>query len=61
MRIGEYLRESDIDTYKKLKRVRKSKRKKKNKIELGDRPENLMKHDAYKRVRGRLRQIKWGC
>ena len=30
------------------------------KIELGDRPENLMKHDAYRRVRGSLRQIRWG-
>ena len=30
------------------------------KIELGDRPENLMKHDAYRRVRGALRQIRWG-
>jgi len=32
----------------------------KKEIELGDSISNLMKHDAYKRVRGALRQIRWG-
>jgi len=63
MTIGEYLKMTDIDTYRKLMRMAKmkhKKQKKKNEIKLGDRVENLMKHDAYKRVRGALRQIKWG-
>jgi len=30
------------------------------KIKLGDKPENLMKHDAYKRQGRRIRQTKWG-
>lgn len=56
MKIGEYLREKDKDTYIKLMRIDR-----KNKdIKLGDKAENLMKHDAYKRVRGALRQIRWG-
>lgn len=57
MTIGEYLKRNDIDTYRKLMGI-KSKRKKK--IMLGDKPERLMQHDAYKRVRGALRQIRWG-
>ncbi len=58
MTIGEYIKLTDIETYKKLIKLCKIKPKKE--IELGDRPENLMKHDAYKRVRGALRQIRWG-
>ena len=57
MTIGEYLRKNDIDTYKKLKKIGEKQQRKK--IKLGDRPENLMRHDAYKRVNRRLRQIKW--
>ncbi len=57
MNIGEIIRSKDIDTYRKLMGI-KSKRKKK--IMLGDKPERLMQHDAYKRVRGALRQIRWG-
>lgn len=56
MTIGEIMRYKDIDTYRKLMRIRN----KKGKIRLGDKPENLMQHDAYKRVRGALRQIRWG-
>ncbi len=58
MTIGEILRRTDIDTYRKLLKI--GKRQNKKEIELGDRPENLMKHDAYKRVRGALRQTRWG-
>ncbi len=56
MNIGEIIRSKDIDTYRKLMRIRN----KKGKIRLGDKPERLMQHDAYKRVRGALRQIRWG-
>lgn len=56
MKIGEILKRTDIDTYRKLMRIRN----KKGKIRLGDKPERLMQHDAYKRVRGALRQIRWG-
>lgn len=63
MNIGEYLKMTDIDTYRKLMRMAKmkhKKQKKKNEIKLGDSIENLMKHDAYKRIGRRIRQIKWG-
>lgn len=62
MTIGEYLKITDIDTYRRLMKIGKRKHKKhrkKNEIELGDRVENLMRHDAYKRVGGRLKQVKW--
>lgn len=58
MTIGEILRRTDVDTYKQLMQI--GRRHNKKEIELGDRPENLMRHDAYKRVRGALRQIRWG-
>jgi hypothetical protein len=58
MTIGEYLRKNDIDTYKKLKKIGEKQQRKK--IKLGDRPERLMMHDAYKRIGRRIRQIKWG-
>ena len=60
MTIGEYIKLTDIETYNKLKKLCRLIIDKPRKIELGDKPENLMKHDAYKRVRGALRQIKWG-
>lgn len=56
MIIGEYLRRNDIDTYRKLKAIGK----KQQNIKLGDKPENLMKHDSYKRQGRRIRQVKWG-
>lgn len=69
MKIGEYIARTDLPTYQRLKRKynlnsnkcnKTRKRKKKQTIELGDSVHNLMKHDAHKRIRGRLRQIKWG-
>jgi len=63
MKIGEIIRSKDIDTYRKLKSIEKKKNKKhrkKKEIELGDSIHNLMKHDAYKRIGRRIRQIKWG-
>ncbi len=60
MTIGEYIKSTDTETYNKLKNHCKLDIEKPRKIELGDRPENLMKHDAYRRVRGAIRQIRWG-
>ncbi|AOY77205.1 hypothetical protein [Clostridium formicaceticum] len=55
-KIGEQLKYKDRKTYNELKQLCKSKEK----IQLGDRPENLMKHDSHKRVGRRMRQVKWG-
>ena len=60
MTIGEYLYIYDRDTYLKLKNLCKKEKKENKKIELGDTAENLMKHDSYRRVKGALRQTKWG-
>ncbi|MCR2042677.1 hypothetical protein [Anaerosalibacter massiliensis] len=54
MTIGEYLRKSDINTYRKLKNIYKKKKAKK--IKLGDKVENLMRHDSYKRCGRRIKQ-----
>jgi len=60
VRISEIIKHKDYDTYIALKRAFKYKESKKNKdIELGDSPQNLMKHDAYKRIGRRIKQIKW--
>lgn len=59
MRIGEIIRNDDIDTYRKLKKMCRKKKKAKR-IELGDRPERLMQHDSYRRCGRRIRQVKWG-
>jgi hypothetical protein len=60
MTIGEYIKLTDIETYNKLKKLYRLNIDKPRKIELGDKPENLMKHDAYKRIGRRIRQIRWG-
>lgn len=64
MNIGDYLKKNDPDIYKKLMQIGRKQQKKKKRenkgIELGDKPERLMKHDAYKRIGRRIRQIKWG-
>lgn len=54
MTIGEYLREKDINTYKKLMKIGK-----KQNIKLGDTPENLMKHDSHRRIGRRIKQTGW--
>lgn len=54
MRIENIIRETDPVTYRKLKDIGKEK------IKLGDRPENLMKADSHKRCGRRIRQVKWG-
>ena len=60
MTIGEYIELTDIETYNRLKKLCRLNIDKLRKIELGDKPENLMKHDAYKRIGRKIRQIKWG-
>lgn len=50
MTIGEYIQEKDKEIYKKLTKLTKPK------IPLGDKIENLMYHDSYKRVNRRIRQ-----
>lgn len=61
MTIGEIIRFKDIDTYRKLiKMCSKKIDKPKEKIQLGDSVENLMKHDAYRREGRRIKQRGWG-
>lgn len=50
MNIGENLKEKDKETYDKLLKLVKKP------IQLGDKIENLMKHDSYKRINRRIRQ-----
>lgn len=57
MTIGEYIKLTDIETYRKLIKLCKDRPKKK--IELGDRPENLMKHRSYRRIGRRIRQVSY--
>lgn len=56
MTIREIIKYKDIDTYRRLQKMCRKKRKK---IELGDRPERLMQHDSYRRQGRRVRQVKW--
>ncbi len=53
MTIREIIKYKDIDTYRSLQKMCKRK-----KIKLGDRPEELMKANSYKRIGRRIRQIK---
>lgn len=57
MTIREIIKHKDIETYKKLMDI---KYPKSNKIKLGDKPENLMRHDSYKRDKGVIKQKTWG-
>ncbi|MGJ0848276.1 hypothetical protein ACR77J_16410 [Tissierella praeacuta] len=59
MTIGEYIKQTDRDTYYKLINMFKVKESKK-KIKLGDSIENLMKSDSYTRRGRRLKQRSWG-
>lgn len=59
MTIGEYIKLTDIETYKKLKRLFKTKVDK-PKIELGCSVEELMRVDSYKREGRRIKQRGWG-
>ena len=58
MTIGEILKYNDINTYKKLMQLSRKTNKPKKSIELGDSIENLMGHRSYKKVKGRIVQLK---
>lgn|GEM_PF-1126130 len=62
MNIGEFLKINDIYTHTQLEKMKRIKQELKQKeiIELGDKPERLMQHNAYKRIGRRIRQVKWG-
>lgn len=59
MTIGDYIKLTDIDTYNKIIKLYKISKSPKE-IVLGERTENLMRHDSYKRVKGKLVQRGWG-
>ncbi|OZV10777.1 hypothetical protein CIW83_18330 [Tissierella sp. P1] len=60
MTIGEYIRQTDIEQYKRLINMFKVKiDKPKKKIELGCSIEELMRVDSYKREGRRVRQRSW--
>lgn len=58
MTIGELIKANNIDTYRRLQKMCRRKKRKK-KIKLGDRPERLMGHDSYRREGRRIRQKGW--
>lgn len=64
MTIGEYIRQTDIEQYRKLINMFKTSRPKRpennKKIELGDSITNLMKSDSYCRQGRRVKQRSWG-
>ncbi len=60
MTIGEIIKLHSPETYIKLKSIDKINNKAKTEIKLGDKIENLMSHDSYKRSGRRIRQVKWG-
>ncbi len=60
MTIGKRLKHKDIDTYHKLlKLCRERIDKPKQKIELGDSIQNLMRADSYCRSGRRIKQRSW--
>lgn len=65
MTIGEYIKQTDRDTYRRLRNMFKTGRSerpknKREKIKLGCSVEELMKSDSYKRVGGKIKQRSWG-
>lgn len=61
MTIEEILKHKDINTYNKLNRMRIKHKKEPFaaiEIKLGDSIENLMGHRSYKKVKGRIVQLK---
>lgn len=55
-RVSTQIKHKDMNTYKRIKDLFAVKPEKG--ISLGDTPENLMKHSSYKRIKGRVRQVK---
>lgn len=60
MTIREIIKHSDMDTYKRLMEEYREDIDKPKKIKLGDSIENLMKHDSFRKIGGKVRQTKWG-
>ncbi len=60
MTIGEILQINSPGIYNKLKEISKAEKPKKKDIKLGDSVENLMSADSHKRVKGTIRQMRWG-
>lgn len=60
MTIKEIIKHSDIDTYERLMKLCKTKIDRPKKIKLGDSIENLMKHDSFRKIGGKVKQTKWG-
>jgi len=60
MAIREIIKYKDYATYIKLQNIFKDNKKEGKEIKLGDKPENLMRHNAYKREGRRIKQTKWG-
>ena len=54
MSIEERIKHSDPELYINLKKLISKD------IKLGDKPENLMRHDSHKRIGRRLKQTRWG-
>lgn len=59
--IADRIKYKDEDLYKKLKAMSKADTETKHReVRLGDKTENLMKHDSYKRIGRRIKQVGWG-
>lgn len=59
MTIREIIKVKDINTYRRLQKMCRRKNKAKR-IELGDKPERLMRHNSYRREGRRISQVNWG-
>lgn len=65
-KISEHIKHKDRELYAKLKKMANtkdnisSKDKPQKDVKLGDKPENLMRHDSYKRIGRRIKQVGWG-
>ena len=60
MTIGEYIKQTDINTYHKLLKMCSKATTKSKVIELGCSVEELMRADSYKREGRRIKQKGWG-
>lgn len=60
MTIGERLKLTNINTYYKLLKMCKGTTEPKKVVKLGCSVEELMGHDSYRKVKGRIKQRGWG-
>lgn len=54
--IAELIKYKNKEAYDKLKKISNANKG----IELGDKVENLMKHNSYRRIGRRIKQVGWG-